>query len=93
MLDYDKFRVLLALTRDSPTAMDNPEADGMENLKVLLDLTLVADRFEYHGVHLKRCDNHVVAIHNQNSHYVNELLAQLERRLIIVPTGYHQQTK
>ena len=79
-LDYDKFGVLLALTRDSLTAMDNAEADGMANLKALLDLPLADGRFEYHGVHLKRCDTHVAAIHNQKSQFLKELLAQLERR-------------
>ena len=69
--------MLLALTRDSLTAMDNPGADGMSHLKALLDLPLVDGRFEYHGVHLKLCNNHVAAIHNQKSQFVNE---QLERR-------------
>ena len=62
----DKFGVLLALTRDCLTAM-GAEADGTANLKALLDLPLADGRFEYHGVHLKRCDTHVAAIHNQKS--------------------------
>ena len=33
ILDYDKFAVLLALSRHSLTAMVNPEADGMPHLK------------------------------------------------------------
>ena len=76
----DKFGVLLALTRGSLTAM-GAEADGTANLKALLDLPLADGRFEYHGVHLKRCDTHVAAIHNQKSQFLKELLAQqLERR-------------
>ena len=62
--------------------MDNPEADGMANLKALLDLAPVDGRFEYHDVDLKRCDNHVAAIHSQKLQFVNvnEQLAQLNRR-------------
>ena len=76
-LYYDMFGVLLALTRDSLTVMDSPEADGMPHLKALLDLPLVDGRFEYRGVHLKLCNNHVAAIHHQKSQFVSELLAQL----------------
>ena len=55
-VDYDKFAVLLALTRDSLTAMDNSEADGMPHLKPLLDLPLVDGHSQFHAVHLEQCD-------------------------------------
>ena len=79
-MDYDRFAVLLALTRDSLTAMDNSEADGMPHLKPLLDLPLVDGHSQFHDVHLKQCDNQVAAIHNKKSQFVNELFAPLERR-------------